>query len=598
MKRPIRRTLYRYLTFASLLSAVIASGSLWAVGELTYREYYRRLEAEGFQHVRDRLVLFDTILARVERDACAAGREALIAFARRYRTSAGLAGASVDGLKAEALSLGVDDVYFIGRDGRVVASSYSADIGLDLFSLGPQFREGLKSLFGSGITADQRATQSTATGIVTVYQYYGPAGSDVLIEVSTRISAQFTRYFGGKSYDELIKRAFSADVASSGEKASIRMVDLLGESGDTLWSLIEEGERRNEYASLVAMKDAGRSARTRKAGIETVLFSVPLESRSSPVVHNRRFAVVEIDLRPLIRFRTLTLAVLVLACATAVAASILLVRRKLGRTLAGRVEQLESALARSASNGEAFDFTDWAEDEITSIARNVSALVADLRSQAVDLRASLSEQVVLQREIHHRVKNNLQIILSLVGLQIDVERDPAVTKALSATRTRLYAISLVLDRLYATPSVERLALDEFLRDFCLYMSGAFRRSDVRVEIETDGGGLFLSPDAAVPVGLLLEEVISNSLSHGFPGRERGKITVRAAAVGHGFRLTVSDDGVGGDLAYERVGMAVIRALSAQLGSVPLIVVDGGRTIELDLPPDVFIVLGEAAEAKS
>ncbi len=609
MKHSLRRRLSHYLVLSALLAAVSASIGLWVYGEYYFRAFYASLERAGLENARARIELFDIVMARAEQDIEEPGRRALFALGERFASADRVQAIGSGELKALAEKLGVDDVYFIDRDGRVFASSLTDDIGLDLFSLGDRFSDSLKSLYGRGTVGAQRLSQAIRTGVPTVYQYYGPLGRDFLIEVSTRIDASVSQLYPQYGYKGLAQVAFNPEYAGPDAGKYVRLVDLVGQTGETLWSLIGIGERRDQYAGMAARAYISEPARMTRGGIETVVVSVPLEARGTDVVHDKRFAIIEIDRRPLWRYRTFTLVLLLASCCAAIGLTVVIADRGFGREMASRMERLERSIARTADRAAPFDFADGCDDEISSIGRSVDTLARQVRARAEErevlnarlgselgrraelereLASALAEKRVLRREVHHRVKNNMQIVLSLIGLQTDGLPAAAESRACDTMRTRLYAMSLVLDRLYSREDIERLPLDDFLHDFCYYLEGMHRRPDFFATIRSDGDGLCLAADSAVPVGLVIGELLTNSLRHAFPGRGTGTVEVRAEKDGAGFVLTVRDDGIGGDAAAQGVGILIVRALAAQLGAALDVEAGEGRTVRLRIPGGVAL----------
>lgn len=130
-----------------------------------------------------------------------------------------------------------------------------------------------------------------------MYHYYSPPGSDFLIEVSSEISAALSRAYAGYEYCGLVRLAFGDGRTSPERSASVRLVDLVGEGGGALWSLLKTGERRDRYASLVSRARMQLPARVASGGVETVVLSVPLAPLETTVAQDRRYAVIEIDRR-------------------------------------------------------------------------------------------------------------------------------------------------------------------------------------------------------------------------------------------------------------------------------------------------------------
>jgi PAS domain S-box-containing protein len=185
------------------------------------------------------------------------------------------------------------------------------------------------------------------------------------------------------------------------------------------------------------------------------------------------------------------------------------------------------------------------------------------------LRRALDEKSTLLKELYHRVKNNLQLIISMFNLQVRVLPDLAARQALLEASGRVRAMALVHERLYQSGTLASIALDDYIAELCDQLAGASasqRGIAVRVEAERIQAGL----DVAVPLGLLLNELVSNSLKHAFPDGRQGRILVRLARAQDGaMRLTVDDDGVGLPAAFDRtsaptLGLRLVAALGNQL----------------------------------
>ncbi len=178
------------------------------------------------------------------------------------------------------------------------------------------------------------------------------------------------------------------------------------------------------------------------------------------------------------------------------------------------------------------------------------------------LRKTLREKELLLQELNHRVKNNLNVIKSLVQLQRSRSPDPAFVAAADELVNRVLAISLVHDKLYEGGSrIEDPS--EYLRSIAANVASAFAAPPVSVEV--DLGGSVLPPDDAVSLGLVVNEALTNALKH---GGSAGGLALRLRAEPGEFRLSVRDEGPGlapGNQGGEGLGMRIIGALAGQLG---------------------------------
>jgi two-component sensor histidine kinase/CheY-like chemotaxis protein len=224
----------------------------------------------------------------------------------------------------------------------------------------------------------------------------------------------------------------------------------------------------------------------------------------------------------------------------------------------------------------------------------LQAEIAQRRSAEEAARHAREKEVLLQ-EIHHRVKNNLQIITSLLRMQSRVMQDPAFRDALLECQNRVAAMALIHDKLYRARDLARVSFPEYVRDLTnnILTSYTLPASSVRVNLDVDD--MSLSLDSAVPCGLILNELISNCLKHAFPLGHSGTVHVGFHAAGDQLCLVVRDDGIGmpADVDLERtnsLGWRLIRALVQQLGGFVQCHTAGGTVVELrfarqNAPPD-------------
>jgi two-component sensor histidine kinase/CheY-like chemotaxis protein len=183
--------------------------------------------------------------------------------------------------------------------------------------------------------------------------------------------------------------------------------------------------------------------------------------------------------------------------------------------------------------------------ELASANRELEGEVAERRGAEEKLLASLQEKEVLLKEIHHRVKNNLQIVYSLLNLESKQLRDECALKGLQDCRERIKTMALIHEKLYRSRDLARIDFGDYIKDLVKALFDAYGTpSCVRLQVKTTEG-VSLRMEQAVPCGLVLYELVSNSLKHAFPGNRRGEILVALAQESDGkTALRVKDDGVG------------------------------------------------------
>ena len=152
--------------------------------------------------------------------------------------------------------------------------------------------------------------------------------------------------------------------------------------------------------------------------------------------------------------------------------------------------------------------------------------MADLISaREAELRDSLAQKEVLVREIHHRVKNNLQLVMSLLNLHARRIRDPRAEVAFAEARSRINALATLHRRLYESESLQEIDLQWFLEDLCAELRRGGLSRGRNIELIVDSPSEVIGPEIAVPLGLLVTEAITNAYKHAFNERDGGHIRV-------------------------------------------------------------------------
>ena len=196
---------------------------------------------------------------------------------------------------------------------------------------------------------------------------------------------------------------------------------------------------------------------------------------------------------------------------------------------------------------------------------------AELRNSVGKLESALTEKTVLLQEVHHRVKNNLAVISSLLSMKADMTGDGPAKVALEESQRRVHSIALIHEHLYGGEQLDRINFAEYAQQLVRVLHAAFNGDSDRIAIRMDVDPIELGVHLAVPAALILNELLSNALKHAFPGGRSGEIhvTFRESEPGHRW-LAIEDDGVGSpDLLGERktksLGLQIVRILTAQLG---------------------------------
>jgi two-component sensor histidine kinase len=183
------------------------------------------------------------------------------------------------------------------------------------------------------------------------------------------------------------------------------------------------------------------------------------------------------------------------------------------------------------------------------------------------LQRALRQKTALLHEVDHRVKNNLQLIASLILLQSRRTADPAAREALNGTLERVNAIATVHRRLFRSEDVERFDLAAFVRDLAGHLQAASARPEIDLRLELER--VEVAADRAAPAALVLNELIGNAVKHGFPGGAGGTVAVRLRQAAKAAQITVADDGVGfarPEADSRGFGLTIAHLMCRQLGA--------------------------------
>lgn len=250
----------------------------------------------------------------------------------------------------------------------------------------------------------------------------------------------------------------------------------------------------------------------------------------------------------------------------------------------------------SASIGPTFD----ASGEITHYVA-IKQDITEKKKQDKALKDTLEEKEIMLKEIHHRVKNNLQVISSLLNMQVEQYTNPETLDAIHSSRNRVKAMALVHENLYRSSNIGRTSMREYVMMLAKNIYSAYGVSFERVKFNCTTGGIEFGLDTIIPLGLIMNEAISNSLKHGFPDETRGGIDLSIECLNcrqdmsdgvksqfpeyHEYTLTVRDNGIGFPENFDlnktsSLGMTLITSLAAQLDGKISITNGTGTIIEL------------------
>lgn len=211
-----------------------------------------------------------------------------------------------------------------------------------------------------------------------------------------------------------------------------------------------------------------------------------------------------------------------------------------------------------------------------------------IRKQADALEVQNSEKEVLLREIHHRVKNNLQIISSLLNIQSRKVQDASAQEALKEGRARVKSMALIHQKLYSKTDLANIPFSEYITDLCRSLMQTYGDPE-RIQSKLDLEDIALDVDTSIPLGLILNELITNALKYAFPDQATGTISISLQRLNEGICLTVADDGIGLPEGFESgkngsFGLQLVRSFASKLNGELSFISDAGTRVSLTFEP--------------
>lgn len=223
-------------------------------------------------------------------------------------------------------------------------------------------------------------------------------------------------------------------------------------------------------------------------------------------------------------------------------------------------------------------------DYIDALAGGVNMLGEELKQSTV----SLKEKEILLREIHHRVKNNLQIISSLLNLQSGQITDEGARKQYAASHERIRAMAMVHEKLYESKDFSGIDFGDYVQSLAhgLNLSCNPDPSRIRLKIDVADAPVQLKLDAAIPCALIMNELIMNGFKHAFPGDCKGEISVQFIRGAETNQLIVMDNGIGLPEGFNidelsSLGLQLVTVLSEQVDAELQIINEGGAKFVLN-----------------
>lgn len=233
-------------------------------------------------------------------------------------------------------------------------------------------------------------------------------------------------------------------------------------------------------------------------------------------------------------------------------------------------------------------FAVWYYLSLMRLNRDLQYSLEEQKKAEEKIKASLLEKETMLMEIYHRVKNNMQLISSLLGLQSSYLQDEKAREVLQNSIDRVKTMADIHNLLYHAADLARIDLGSFIRDLTGRLQQSYYAAESPVDVHVDASDVSLTIEMAIPCGLILNELVSNALKHAFPEGKGGEINITMRLEDNQVALTVQDNGMGLPDAVDfqntqSLGLELVNLLVGQLNGTISLEVDGGTTFTIIFP---------------
>jgi PAS domain S-box-containing protein len=241
----------------------------------------------------------------------------------------------------------------------------------------------------------------------------------------------------------------------------------------------------------------------------------------------------------------------------------------------------ESVSGTAVAETELLDFSGnvfWGSIAITSFLQESRRLIllritniSKQKETEEHIIQSLHEKEILIQEIHHRVKNNMAVISSLLQLQSGYLQDDKLAEVFRDSQSRIKSMALIHEKLYQSSTLARVEMESYIKELTRTLYYTYNGGKIHLDVNTKAENVFLDINSAVPCGLIINEVFSNACKHAFIGRNKGVIDILFSREGNFYELEIRDNGIGipADMDlnnFKSLGMNLVQALASQLGA--------------------------------
>jgi two-component sensor histidine kinase len=234
------------------------------------------------------------------------------------------------------------------------------------------------------------------------------------------------------------------------------------------------------------------------------------------------------------------------------------------------------------------------KSEIDDKNTSLQELVRDKSQLLDDKDKLLSEKDLLLKEVNHRVKNNLQIVMNLLQSQSVYMANDSAQQAILESQNRVRSIALIHDQLYKTEHITEINLTAYIKELIYSLNSSLNRKSNNIRLQWDIDNISVDVSQAIPIGIILNEMVTNALKYAFPDNQMGTITILVKQTGDFIEMQIIDNGVGlpSDFNFDStntLGLTLLKGLTGQLNGTFSVENDNGLTIAVKFPVEVDVI---------
>ncbi|MDA3900349.1 MAG: cache domain-containing protein [Spirochaetes bacterium] len=259
----------------------------------------------------------------------------------------------------------------------------------------------------------------------------------------------------------------------------------------------------------------------------------------------------------------------------------------ISKRIAHQFSAFSGQYTRASETREEMDVSELIFSEFKELARLSNTIVLKERESEEKLIKSLKEKEILIKEIHHRVKNNLQIISSLIGLQANYTNNQTTLTILKETSSRIRSMGIIHEKIYQTKDLTEVRAQDYISTIVDELFYSYSVNQNIIEMVKNIDNISFTMDTAIPLGLIINELLTNSIKHAFKENQKGIIRVSLKDFDNRIEIIVSDNGIGIPIKEEmekrsRLGMQLIQGLTSQLNAELTIVAKNGTKTKITI----------------